>query len=75
MTLKSGTELEAHTLVWGAGLQAHPIVETLGVELEHGKRVPVGPDLSLAAHPEVFAVGDIAWITDSKRAPSRSSAP
>ncbi|HET6663523.1 MAG TPA: NAD(P)/FAD-dependent oxidoreductase, partial [Acidimicrobiales bacterium] len=27
---------------------------------------PAEPDLSVAGHPEVFAVGDIAWITDSK---------
>jgi NADH:ubiquinone reductase (H+-translocating) len=66
VTLKSGTVIEAHTLVWGAGLQASPLVELLGVELQHGNRVPVEPDLSVAGHPEVFAVGDIAWITDAK---------
>jgi NADH:ubiquinone reductase (H+-translocating) len=66
VTLKSGTVIAAHTLVWGAGLQASPLVELLGVELQHGNRVPVEPDLSVAGHPEVFAVGDIAWITDAK---------
>jgi NADH:quinone reductase (non-electrogenic) len=66
VTLKSGTVIEAHTLVWGAGLQASPIVESLGLELQHGNRVPVGPDLSVVGHPEVFVVGDIAWITDAK---------
>ena len=65
-TLKSGKVIEAHTLVWGAGLQASPIVQMLGVELQHGNRVPAGPDLSIAGHPEVFAVGDIAWITDTE---------
>jgi NADH:quinone reductase (non-electrogenic) len=62
--LKSGTELEAHTLVWGAGLQANPIARSLGVELAHGNRIPVAPDLRVAGHPEVFAAGDIAGITD-----------
>ncbi len=66
VTLKSGTELEAHTLVWGAGLQAAPIAALLGLELEKGNRVPVEADLSVAEHPEVFAVGDVAWITDTK---------
>ncbi|MGH3042858.1 MAG: NAD(P)/FAD-dependent oxidoreductase [Gaiellaceae bacterium] len=64
--LKSGEELRAHTLVWGAGLQATQIVRSLGVELEKASRVPVEPDLSLPGHPEVFAVGDIAWISDTK---------
>ena len=66
VTLKSGKVLEAHTLVWGAGLQASPIAPTLGLELQRGNRVAAEPDLSIAGHPEVFAVGDIAWITDTK---------
>jgi NADH:ubiquinone reductase (H+-translocating) len=66
VTLKSGTVIPAHTLVWGAGLQANPLADALGLELEHGNRVPVEPDLSVAGHPEVFAIGDVAWITDTK---------
>ena len=66
VTLRSGKSMPAHTLVWGAGLQANPVVATLGLELQKGNRIPVGPDLSIAGHPEVFAVGDIAWITDTK---------
>jgi NADH dehydrogenase len=64
--LKSGRELRAHTLVWGAGLQAHELAGAVGVELERGNRIPVGPDLRVEGCPEVFAVGDIAWITDAK---------
>jgi NADH:ubiquinone reductase (H+-translocating) len=64
--LKSGKVIEAHTLVWGAGLQANPIAGALGLELERGNRIAAEPDLSIAGHPEVFAVGDIAWITDAK---------
>jgi NADH:ubiquinone reductase (H+-translocating) len=65
VTLGSGEEVDAHTLVWGAGLVANPIVRSLDLELEHGDRIPVEPDLSLKGHPEAFAVGDIAWITDT----------
>jgi len=63
VTLKSGEVIPTRTLVWGAGLAANPLVKTLGVELQHGDRVPTQPDLSLAGHPEVFVVGDIAWTT------------
>jgi NADH dehydrogenase len=66
VTMKSGKVLDAHTLVWGAGLQAHPIAGTVGVEVERANRIPVGPFLSVEGRPEVFAVGDIAWITDTK---------
>jgi NADH dehydrogenase len=66
VTLKSGTVLEAHTLVWGAGLQGNALVRSLGIALEKGNRIAVGPELTLADHPEVYVVGDIAAITDAK---------
>jgi NADH dehydrogenase len=66
VTLKSGRVLDAHTLVWGAGLKASSIAGSLGMELERGGRIPVAPDLTIAGHPEVSAVGDIAWIADRK---------
>ena len=66
VTLASGEALKAHTLVWGAGLQGNELVHSLGVELVCGNRIAVGPDLTLADHPEVYALGDVAAITDSK---------
>jgi NADH:quinone reductase (non-electrogenic) len=64
--LKSGEELKAHTLVWGAGLQGNPVVQSLGLELERGNRIAVGADLTLPDHSEVFVVGDVAAIFDPK---------
>jgi NADH dehydrogenase len=66
VTLRSGTELAAHTLVWGAGLQGNELVQSLGLKLARGNRIPVGPDLTVADHPDVYAIGDIAAITDAK---------
>jgi NADH dehydrogenase len=66
VTLKSGTVLPAHTLVWGAGLQGNALVRSLGLELERGNRIAVDGELRIPSHPEVFAVGDIAAITDPK---------
>ena len=67
VTLKGGEVLNAHTLVWGAGLQGNELVHSLGLELERGNRVGVGGDLTLANHPDVFVPGDIAAIADAKR--------
>ena len=66
VTLKEGEELKAHTLVWGAGLQGNSLVQSLGLELERGNRIGVGPDLTVPEHPEVYALGDIAAIVDEK---------
>ena len=38
-TLASGRVLPAHTVVWGAGLQAHPLAASLGLALQRGRRV------------------------------------
>jgi NADH dehydrogenase len=66
VTLASGEVIPAHTLVWGAGLQGNALVGSLGIELQRGNRIAVGPDLELAGYPGVFVVGDVAAITDSK---------
>ena len=66
VTLKSGAVLPAHTLVWGAGLQGNALVQSLGLELERGNRIGVDEELRIPAHPEVYAVGDVAAITDQK---------
>jgi NADH dehydrogenase len=66
VTLKSGKELAAHTLVWGAGLQGNRLVNDLGIELQRGARIGVDEHLRVPSHPEVLAVGDLAAITDPK---------
>ncbi|HEX2345127.1 MAG TPA: NAD(P)/FAD-dependent oxidoreductase [Gaiellaceae bacterium] len=66
VTLSSGEVIPAHTLVWGAGLQGNSLVQSLGIELQRGNRIGVGPELELADYPGVYVVGDVAAITDSK---------
>lgn len=56
--------IEAENVIWTAGVGASPITRTLGVETDRGGRILVNPDLSLPGHPEVFALGDIASLTD-----------
>jgi NADH dehydrogenase len=66
MTLESGEKVNTRTIVWAAGLQANPVANSLGVELAPGGRIPVGPDLQLKDFPGVFAIGDVAAMTDAK---------
>lgn len=56
--------IRAGTIVWAAGVSASPLARTLGLETDRGGRLTVGPDLSLPGHPEVFAIGDVAAVTD-----------
>ena len=50
--------------MWTAGVEAVPfarhVAERLGAESDHAGRIAVQPDLSVAGHPEVFVIGDLA---------------
>ncbi|HJU43308.1 MAG TPA: NAD(P)/FAD-dependent oxidoreductase [Vicinamibacterales bacterium] len=52
--------LEAHTIVWAAGVAAESISRDLGPQLDRAGRVIVNPDLSVPGHPEIFVAGDLA---------------
>jgi len=64
--LSTGATVKTHTTVWAAGLQANPVVKSLGIELAHGGRITVASDLQVKDHQGVFAIGDIAVMTDGK---------
>ena len=59
--------LAARTVIWAAGVAASPLGKSLGVTLDRAGRVPVGADLSLPQHPEVFVIGDLAAATSEGR--------
>ena len=54
--------IETRTVLWGAGVQASPLAESLGVPLDRAGRVLVEPDLTIPGHPEVFVLGDLAAV-------------
>ena len=60
--LTDGTVIRAGTIIWTTGVTADPIARGLGTPTGRGGRLVVEPDLSLPAHPEVFAIGDIALM-------------
>ena len=61
-----GETIRAATIVWAAGVEASPVTRCLGVPVDRAGRIQVRPDLSLPGHDNVFAVGDIAVLTDAK---------
>ncbi|NBC15775.1 MAG: FAD-dependent oxidoreductase [Bacteroidetes bacterium] len=68
--LQGGDRIPTRTLIWAAGIQAHPLGEALGdVERTRGGRVVVNADLSLPDAPTVFVVGDMAAALDADGEP------
>ena len=62
VVLADGSLLAAHTIVWAAGVRSAPLADALGVALGRNARVRVEPTLRLPGHPEVFVVGDMAYL-------------
>jgi NADH dehydrogenase len=62
----AGERLHSHNVIWAAGVRAAPVVESLGAELGPGGRVKVEPDCSVPGHPNVFVIGDAAYLVDSQ---------
>ena len=76
----SGTEkIQSRTILWAAGVQASPLARQLGeasgAEVDRGGRVKVGPNLTLAGHPEVFVIGDMALALAENGKPLPGLAP
>jgi NADH dehydrogenase len=65
--------IPARTVIWAAGVTASPLASKLaersGAELDRAGRVTVEPDLTLAGHPEVFALGDMVRVRGSDGVP------
>ncbi len=74
--LAGGEMIRAANIIWAAGVSATPLTKKLGAELDRSGRVKVNPALSLPAHAEVFAIGDMALVLgeDGKPVPGVSPA-
>ena len=63
--LQGGELVESANVFWTAGVKPAKLVESLKVDKERG-RVKVDGMLRVNGHPEVFALGDMAYCMDAK---------
>src|SRR5262245_25580421 len=61
VTLRSGEQIPAATVVWCAGMRANPLTGVFPVERARLGRLPVDEFLRLKGVANVFAAGDVAW--------------
>jgi NADH dehydrogenase len=69
VSLGDGSTIDTHTLIWTAGVRSAEITDRLGVPQAAGRRIRVEPTLQLPGHPEVFVIGDAAYVEDNKGQP------
>lgn len=62
VVLHDGAVIPAHTLFWSAGVKAAPLAATLDAKQMPGGRIPVESDLTLPGHPDVYVIGDMAYL-------------
>ncbi len=82
VTVRCGTESEhiaARTVLWAAGVEASPLgpilAERAGAALDRAGRVIVESDLTIAGHPEIVVMGDLANFSHQTGKPLPGVAP
>ncbi|HTM11090.1 MAG TPA: NAD(P)/FAD-dependent oxidoreductase [Verrucomicrobiae bacterium] len=72
-------QIPCRTAIWAAGVKASFLGKILAqatdAKLDRGGRVIVEPDLSLANHPEIFVIGDLANYSHQTGKPLPGLAP
>ena len=61
--------IETKTMIWTAGVKAAGIANQLGVEQAGSGRVRVANSLQIPNHPEVFVIGDAAYLVNGNGRP------
>jgi NADH dehydrogenase len=64
--LKGGQLVEGGVFVWAGGLKAPDLVMGSGLPIGHNGRVKVDQYLRVLDHPEIYAAGDLASVTDPR---------
>jgi NADH dehydrogenase len=67
--MQGSGKLAAGTIIWAAGVRAHPLVEAMPGPHDRIGRASVNEHLQLEDHPEVFVIGDSASSTLAPDAP------
>jgi NADH dehydrogenase len=65
LTLESGEIIPTRTVLWSAGVRAASLMGKLGLEQVSAGRVKVLPTLQLPEHPEVYVIGDAAYLEEN----------
>ena len=75
VSLTDGRVIRSHTMIWAAGVLGSPLQLEPEVERRQSGRIPVLPTLQLSGHPEVYVVGDLAFLEDRRGVPLPMMAP
>ncbi len=76
VVLDDGTEFDADTIVWTAGVKANPVLQQTDLPLDDRKRLRCTATLQVVGCPDAFSAGDCAAVPDLTSAdPNATCAP
>jgi NADH:ubiquinone reductase (H+-translocating) len=75
VTLDNGDSILARTVIWAAGNEASPLVRDTGVRTNKAGQACVTPCLTAPDAPEIFIIGDAAFVKDEHGKPLPGIAP
>jgi NADH dehydrogenase len=67
LELRDGSILATRSVVWTAGVRGDAQVQSWGLPTTRAGHVPVLPTLQVPGHPEVYVVGDLAYLEQEGR--------
>ena len=71
VTLSTGERIDSKTVLWAAGVAPSDFARILerraGAKLDRHGHVIVAPDLTVPGHPEIFVIGDLAYVETKGR--------
>ena len=62
-----GARIATETVVWTAGVRGESLRKGWGLPLSPGGRLPVEPTLQVLGHPEIYVIGDLAYLEEGRR--------
>ncbi|MBE0584832.1 MAG: NAD(P)/FAD-dependent oxidoreductase [Desulfofustis sp.] len=62
--LSNQETIHTQTVVWTAGVRGEPLASLSGIPTKRDGRVPVTQTLQVPGHPEIYVVGDTAYIDE-----------
>ncbi len=74
VVFKSGEVIPARTIIWAAGVQSAELAG-LKVEQPRARRIRVLPTLQVPDHPNIYVIGDAAYLLDKQGNPYPQLAP
>lgn len=75
ITLADSSTIETETLIWATGIKAEDVLQAFPAEKDRLGRIKVTDTLQLESYPNVFAIGDGAFLLDENGNPLPMVAP